>query len=157
MTDANIKAMYHSLDLFSSSNTFRVGQTCPLFLFNSRTHRHEESTSNLWTFVLGESILHQSVNPPRPTVPSWFKLDVKFLLWLQRLDSCSDIPLLYSCPTISQLLSPPCNSQYKGSFIQAAIKALLKLINISPPSFYFLSFNTTRGTQQPQLLFLYKW
>ena len=74
---------------FLSSAIFRAGEGHVLFLSSSRTIHHEESTFNLWTVVPRRSILHYSFNPPRPTAPRWFKLDVKFRLWLQQFDSCS--------------------------------------------------------------------
>ena len=120
-----------------------------LFLthFSSRTQRHEESTSNLWTFVSQKSILHHSFNPPRPTAPRRFKLDVKFrlrrelfqfMLWFQQLVFCfdySDSILVLTTATVFllnylQLFSSSWDLQQKGSFIRASIKALLKLINI---------------------------
>ena len=107
----------------SSSAYFRVGRTCLLFLFSSRSHHHEESTSKLWTFVPRKSILHHShsFKPARPTAPRWLKLDVKFclwhqhfnsysdisnstLVWLSQLYSCSDIQLLYSFSTITTVV-----------------------------------------------------
>ena len=127
---------------FRSSAIFRAGWTCPLFLYSSRTIHHEESTLNLWTVVPRRSILHYLFNPPRPTTPRWFKLDVKFCLWQQqfyscsvfsnptlawlpRLYSCSDIQLLYSSSTITTVffflrLTAP------GLF---CLNLLLKLLN----------------------------
>ena len=51
------------------------------------------------------------------------------LSWLQRLDSRSDIQLLYLFSAL-ELFSSTCDLQHKGPFIQTTIKALLKLLNI---------------------------
>ena len=85
---------------------FPVGWTSPfslslsLSLSRCRTIHHEQGTFNLWTVVPGRSILLYSFNPPRPTAPRWYRLDVTFRLWLQKFDSCSD----YSNSTLAWLL-----------------------------------------------------
>ena len=161
---------------FLSLAIFRAGWTYPLFLSNSRTIHHEESTFNLWTFVSRRSILHYSFSRPRPTAPSWFKLDVKFRLWQQQFDSCSVfsnstlawLPQLYSCSDIQLLYSfSTITTVYDllrltalGFLLSQAVNktSKLKTINTFVDSFV-LPFNITRGnwTLQPQLPFLYKW
>ena len=62
------------------------------------------------------------------SIPCLFS-EIRLLSWQQRLDSCSNIQLIYSFSTL-QLFSSSWDLQHKGSFIPAAIKALLKFINI---------------------------
>ena len=147
---------------FLSSAIFWAGWTCLLFFSSSRTIHHEESTFNLWTVVPRRSILHYSFNPPRPTAPRWFKLDVKFRLWQQQFDSssdfsnstlawlprlylCSDVQLLYSFSTITTVffflrLTAP------GFLLSQAVNktSKLKTINILTAFILFSSYQHNR-------------
>ena len=75
-------------------------------------------------------------------IPALFSV-TRLLSWPQWLDSCSDIQLLYSFTNL-QLFSSSCDLRHKGSFIQAAIKALLKLINILAAIILFSFFQHNR-------------
>ena len=122
----NIKgSTNHSRPLFTSSlassrtdsANMREHILSLLFLFSSRTHYHEESTSNLWTIGVCEIILSSFIFPSKPTDPRRNKLDIfnscfdfnilipvlttafQLLLWLQHLNSCPDDSI--STPTLT--------------------------------------------------------
>ena len=85
------------------------------------------------------------------SIPALFSA-TRLLSWLQRLDSCSDISYCIPAQLFHNCFSSSCDLQPKGSFIQAAIKALLKLINILASVILFSFFQHNR--RQPISAFL---